>query len=68
MKVKRINPSLTSSYDFNLPQELIANHPVSPADTAKLLIYNRSTNTITHEIFKNIINYLPQNTSIFLND
>jgi S-adenosylmethionine:tRNA ribosyltransferase-isomerase len=66
--VKRINTSLTSSYDFNLPKELIANHPVTPADDAKLLIYNRTTNTIKHEIFKNIINYLPKNTSIFLND
>ena len=68
MKVKRINPSLTSSYDFKLPKELIANYPVSPADNAKLLIYNRKTNTITHEIFKNIANYLPLNTSIFLNN
>jgi S-adenosylmethionine:tRNA ribosyltransferase-isomerase len=68
MKVKRINTSLTLSYDFNLPQELIANHPVTPADNAKLLIYNRTTNTIIHDIFKNIQKYLPQNTSIFLND
>lgn len=71
MKRKKINsldPTQTTSYDFTLPDELIANHPVSPADHAKLLIYNRKTNTITHDIFKNIIEYLPKNTSIFLND
>jgi S-adenosylmethionine:tRNA ribosyltransferase-isomerase len=68
MKVMKINPSLTSSYDFDLPSSLIANHPVIPAHDAKLLIYNRKTDTITHETFKNIINYLPDNTSIYLNN
>lgn len=67
-KRKKINPTLTSSYDFTLPSELIASHPVYPADHAKLLIYDRKTDTITHETFKNIINYLPDNTSIYLND
>jgi len=71
MKRKKINSldhTQTNSYDFTLPSNLIANHPVSPADHAKLLIYNRQTNTIIHETFKNIIKYLPDNTSIFLND
>jgi len=67
-KRKKINPNNTSSYDFDLPKELIANHPVVPADCAKLLIYNRANNSITHETFNNILKYLPQNTSIFLND
>jgi S-adenosylmethionine:tRNA ribosyltransferase-isomerase len=65
---KNINPTLTSSYDFSLPSELIANHPVYPADSAKLLIYDRKNNKIIHETFKNILEYLPSNTSVFLND
>lgn len=58
----------TSSYDFSLPQNQIATSPVNPADSAKLLIYNRKNNTITHTIFKNILDFLPEDISIFLND
>ncbi|MDX4061821.1 tRNA preQ1(34) S-adenosylmethionine ribosyltransferase-isomerase QueA [Aliarcobacter skirrowii] len=58
----------TSSYDFTLPQELIATTPAVPADSAKLLVYNRANNTITHTIFKNILDFLPQDLTIFLND
>ncbi|HAC71062.1 MAG TPA: tRNA preQ1(34) S-adenosylmethionine ribosyltransferase-isomerase QueA, partial [Arcobacter skirrowii] len=58
----------TSSYDFTLPQELIATTPAIPADSAKLLVYNRANNTITHTIFKNILDFLPQDLTIFLND
>ena len=63
-----LDPLKTSSYDYNLPKELIATHPVSPADNARLLVYNRTTNTITHTTFKNLIDFLPQNLSVFLND
>ena len=58
----------TSSYDFNLPQEQIATHPVTPADSAKLLVYNKTTKEITHTVFKNILDFLPDDLSIFLND
>jgi S-adenosylmethionine:tRNA ribosyltransferase-isomerase len=63
-----LDPLKTSSYDYELPKELIANHPVSPADKARLLVYNRATDTITHTTFKNLMDVLPQNLSIFLND
>lgn len=63
-----LDPLKTSSYDYDLPKELIATHPVSPADSARLLVYNRTTNSITHTTFKNLMNFLPENLSIFLND
>ncbi len=63
-----LDPLKTSSYEYNLPKELIATHPVSPADSARLLVYNRSTNKITHTTFKHLMDFLPQNLSIFLND
>ena len=63
-----LDPLKTSSYDYDLPKELIATHPVSPADSARLLVYNRTTNLITHTTFKNLMDFLPQNLSIFLND
>ncbi len=58
----------TSSYDYHLPKELIATHPVNPPDSAKLLVYDRKSGTITHTTFKSLLDFLPQDLSIFLND
>jgi len=63
-----LDPLKTSSYDYTLPKELIASKPVHPADSAKLLVYNTDTDTITHTTFKNLIDFLPENISVFLND
>lgn len=63
-----LDPLKTSSYDYSLPKELIATHPVHPADSAKLLVYNRADNTITHTTFKNLLDFLPKDMAIFLND
>ena len=63
-----LDPLRTSSYDYDLPKELIATHPVSPADSARLLVYNRTTQTITHTTFKHLMDFLPDNLSVFLND
>jgi len=59
---------LTSSYDYTLPTELIATKPIYPRDSSKLLIYNRATDTITHTTFKYIMDYIPNDCNIFLND
>ena len=58
----------TDSYDYDLPKYLIATAPVTPVDEAKLLVYNRKDDTITHTIFKHILDYLPQKLSVILND
>jgi len=63
-----LDPLKTSSYDYDLPKELIATKPVSPADSARLLVYNRKENKITHTTFKNLMEVLPSDLSIFLND
>ena len=59
---------LTASYDYNLPKELIATSPARPADSAKLLVYNRADKSVTHTTFANILEYIPANCCIFLND
>lgn len=59
---------LTSSYDFTLPDELIASHPANPRDTAKLLIYNRQTDEITHSYFYDFEKYIPKNCALIFND
>ena len=59
---------LTSSYDFTLPSELIASHPVNPRDTAKLLVYNRQTNQITHSHFYDFEKFIPKDCALIFND
>ncbi len=59
---------LTSSYDFVLPDELIATHPASPRDSAKLLVYNRETKKITHTIFNKFEDFIPANCALIFND
>jgi len=59
---------LTSSYDYELPQQLIAQTPVQPRDHAKLLVYNRATNTTTHTTFQHLLEFLPKECDVFLND
>ena len=63
------NPELlTSSYDFTLPNELIATHPASPRDHAKLLVYDRASDTITHAHFYDFEKYVPKNVALVFND
>ncbi len=59
---------LTNSYDYELPTHLIAQTPIYPRDHAKLLVYNRATNTTTHTTFKYLLDFLPKECDVFLND
>jgi len=59
---------LTSSYDYELPHQLIAQTPVYPRDHAKLLVYDRKTNTTTHTTFQHLLEFLPKECDVFLND
>lgn len=45
-------------FDYELPEELIAQVPIQKRDESRLMVLDRKEKTITHEIFKNIINYL----------
>jgi len=57
-----------SSYDYYLPDNLIAQKPAEPPDTCKLLIFNRKKKTIKDEIFFNIFKYLKWNEIFFFNN
>ena len=59
---------LTKNYDYELPEGFIATTPVHPRDHAKLLVYNRKTDTITHTTSKHLLDFIPKNCDIFLND
>lgn len=59
---------LTSSYDFHLPPKLIASFPASPRDSAKLLVYDRTTDKITHTHFYDLEKFIPKNCALIFND
>ena len=47
-----------SEFDFNLPEELIAQTPLDKRDTSRLMVLNRNQQTIEHKHFYDIIDYL----------
>lgn len=47
-----------SEFNYNLPEELIAQIPIEKRDTSRLMILDRNTQKIEHKVFKDIINYL----------
>ncbi len=48
----------TSDFHYDLPEELIAQTPVCPRDSSRLLVYHRETGAIEHRIFHDVIDYL----------
>lgn len=58
---------ILSKYDYEFPQDSIAQKPASPRDSAKLLIYDRNTKEVFSDTYKNITKYLPKNSVLVLN-
>jgi S-adenosylmethionine:tRNA ribosyltransferase-isomerase len=57
-----------SEFDYPLPKELIAQHPLEDREQARLLIVNRKTAQLSHGIFKDIGGFLKDNDLLVLND
>ena len=47
-----------SDFDYELPEELIAQTPIEKRDESRLMVLDREKQTIEHRKFKNIIEYL----------
>lgn len=58
----------TEDFDYELPNELIAQTPIEKRDNSKLMVLDKKTGKIVHEVFHNIINYLDSNDILVLND
>lgn len=54
--------------DFKLPEELIAQEPASPRDSARLLVYDRKSRSITDTVFSELPMFLAANTTLVLNN
>jgi len=57
-----------SDFDYHLPPELIAQEPVEPRDSSRLLVVERQTKTISHAGFKDIIKYLGAGDCLVVNN
>lgn len=57
-----------SQFKFNLPKELLAEHPAKNRDESRLLVVNRKTGKLEHKVFKDIINYFDDGDVMVMND
>ena len=55
-------------FDYELPEELIAQHPSKKRDEARLMVLNRKDRSIEHRIFKDIIDYLNPGDCLVINN
>jgi S-adenosylmethionine:tRNA ribosyltransferase-isomerase len=58
----------TSELDYELPPELIAQHPVEPRDRSRLLVYTRESGEVRHREFRDLPRLLPPESLVAVND
>lgn len=57
-----------SNFDFELPEELLAEYPAEHRDESRLMVLNRKEQTIEHKLFKDVINYFDEGDVMMLNN
>ena len=57
-----------SEFNYELPEELIAQHPYEKRDEARLMVLNREDHTIQNKVFKDVIEYLNPGDCLVIND
>lgn len=55
-------------FKFNLPKELIAEHPAKNREDSRLMVVDRASGKISHKKFKDVINYFDEGDVLILND
>ena len=58
----------TSLFEYHLPKSRIAQRPVRPRDSSRLLVLDRKTGDIKHRVFRDIIEYLRPGDLLVMND
>lgn len=59
---------LVTDFDYDLPQELIAQHPMEPRDHSRLLVVDKKTGEIEHKHFYDLVNCLKPGDVLVFND
>ncbi len=57
-----------SDFDFYLPEELIAQHPLKERDSSKFMVVDRNTGEIEHKVFHDVLDYLEEGDTLVLNN
>ncbi|HAB27112.1 MAG TPA: tRNA preQ1(34) S-adenosylmethionine ribosyltransferase-isomerase QueA, partial [Xanthomarina gelatinilytica] len=57
-----------SHFNFNLPDELLAEYPAENRDESRLMVLNREKQTIEHKMFKDLIDYFDKDDVMILNN
>lgn len=57
-----------SDFNYNLPEELIAQHPIINRDQSRLMVLNRQDNTIQHKHFKDLVDFLNPGDCLVINE
>ena len=57
-----------SDFNYELPEELIAQTPIEKRDSSRLMVLNKEKKTIEHKIFSNIIDYLNDGDCLVINN
>lgn len=55
-------------FDFYLPEELIAQHPLEQRDSSRLMVLDKETGKIDHKTFHDIVEYLNEGDTLVLNN
>lgn len=58
----------TSDFNYELPERLIAQHPMEKRDESRLMVLNRETKQIENKIFKDVIEYLNPGDCLVINN
>ena len=59
---------LKSDFFYELPEELIAQTPIEPRNSSRMMCVDRVTGEITHDHFYNLCNYLKEGDLLVMND
>ncbi len=57
----------TADFNYDLPEELIAQTPMEPRDMSRMLVYHRSAGTMEHRIFRDLPGYLKKGDVLVIN-
>ena len=57
----------TSDFDYHLPESSIAQTPLEPRDSSRMLVLHRSTSELEHKIFRDVKEYLKEGDLLVLN-
>jgi S-adenosylmethionine:tRNA ribosyltransferase-isomerase len=66
--MSRLRLDLASSYDYALPPERIAQHPVEPRDRSRLLVVPRDGSPFAHHEFRDLLALIPSGDALVLNE